>query len=225
MINLINQMANCYTKLKPAHITGTFNLCIGQENYRIIMTEDAVRAEPGMDAAPFITFIMSEETFAKLNDGTWTGLTAAGRENIRQSAPVDFRLPPGQGLTTQLMQTIYHIGMHFFSCEIPHTYRFGPEHTRTVHGGDAVALAYGPGVRFAYYTIAGDQQINDNATRDPMDQFISVIGGEGIAVIDGREVSLCRGIAVHVPPMATHVFRATPGSRLELFWLAYGKGA
>jgi quercetin dioxygenase-like cupin family protein len=42
----------------------------------------------------------------------------------------------------------------------------------------------------------------------PMDQFISVIDGEGLAIIAGREIELCRGVAVHVPPQATHVFRA-----------------
>ncbi len=225
LIDLIKKMASHYATLKPAHMAGTFNLVIGNERFHVTMTREEVSAKPGEDESAFITLRMGEDTFDKVHNGTWTGLTAAGRENIRQSAPIDFSLPAGVALTPQLMQDIYHLGMHFFATEPPHTYNFGPDHTRKIHGGNATALAYGPGVRFAYYTISGDEQINESDSRDPMDQFISVIGGEGLALIEGREIELHRGIAVHIPPLATHVFRAKPGSQLELFWLAYGKGA
>lgn len=225
MLNLINLMAENYQQIKPGHIVGKVNLVIDGVTYHLDMTETNVSAYDGAADGEFITLIMGGETFQKLHDGTWTGLTAAGRENLRQSAPIDFRLPPGVALNPELMQTIYHLGMHCFKTELPHTYRFGPGHTRKIHGGNATALAYGPGVRFAYYTISGEEQINDEETRDPMDQFISVIGGEGIGIIDGREVKLYRGVAVHVPPGATHIFRAKPGCSLEMFWLAYGVGA
>jgi hypothetical protein len=167
VINLIKQMASNYARLKPSHMTGTFNLAIGEEWFIVTMTETTVEVETGEDASAFITLLMSPETFDKLLRGTWTGLTAAGRENIHQVRAIDFRLPPGASLTPHLMQSIYHLGMHFFCTELPQAYKFGPEHTRKIHGGNATALAYGPGVRFAYYTISGDEQINDDDTRDP----------------------------------------------------------
>ena len=106
MINLIKQMASNYANLKPSHMTGTFNLAIGEERFIVAMTETTVEVANGEDASAFITLLMSTETFGKLRSGTWTGLTAAGRENMRQSAPIDFRLPTGAGLTPQLMQII-----------------------------------------------------------------------------------------------------------------------
>lgn len=225
MINVLSAMAKNYTAFKPADLTGKINILIGQEWFHLELKGEGVSAWEGKTDDELATFLMSADTFAKLLDGTWNALTAAGRENIRQSAPIDFQLPTGAQLTPKFMQMIYHMGMHFFKTDVPHTYNFGLEHTRKVHGGNATALAYGSGVRFAYYTISGDEQINDGDTKDPFDQMFTVIGGQGVAHIGGVEIHLQRGIAVHVPPNSTHIISASPGEQLELFWLAYGKGA
>ncbi len=225
MIDIIQTMASNYTAFKPVGLTGKVNMVIDSKWFHVDLTGEQVTAQEGRTEGELATFSMSRDTFEKLIDGTWNALTAAGRENIRQSAPIDFQLPAGAQLTPEFMQMIYHMGMHFFKTEIPHVYNFGLKHTRKVHGGNAAALAYGSGVRFAYYTISGDEQINDGDTKDPFDQMFTVIGGQGVAQIGGIEINLQRGVAVHVPPNSTHIITASPGEQLELFWLAYGKGA
>jgi mannose-6-phosphate isomerase-like protein (cupin superfamily) len=221
----LQDLAKNYARVKPKEYTGTLNMDIEGRFFAIAMEKESVSVSEGRSEKAIAELVLSEETYARLLDGTWNGMTAAGRENIRQSAPLDFRFLPGHTFSGQLLQMLYHLGMHFFQQSYPSVFRFGPAHTRLVHGGHAVPLAYGHGIRFAYYTISGDERINDDDAADPFDQVISVIGGKGLAVIDGVEVALERGIAVHVPPRTTHLIKATGSERLELFWVAYGSGA
>jgi mannose-6-phosphate isomerase-like protein (cupin superfamily) len=221
----LQDLAKNYARVKPKEYTGTLNMDIEGRFFAIAMEKESVSVSEGRSEKAIAELVLSEETYARLLDGTWNGMTAAGRENIRQSAPLDFRFLPGYTFSGQLLQMLYHLGMHFFQQSFPSVFRFGPAHTRRVHGGHAVPLAYGHGIRVAYYTISGDERINDDDAADPFDQVISVIGGKGLAVIDGVEVALERGIAVHVPPRTTHLIKATGSERLELFWVAYGSGA
>lgn len=225
MLTPLKKMAENYSKIKPKEITGTINLHIGTDSFICTMTDDKVTIQEGCEEQQLADFIMEADTFEKLKDGTWTAMTAAGREDMRQSAPLDFKLGPGQKLSAELMQMIYHIGTHFFALEYPQVIKFGPDHTRLVHGGHAAALAYGYGVRFAYYTISGDEQINSDEDTNPFYQLICVIGGKGTACVAGKEIPLEKGIAVSVPINATHTFRAAEGHRLEFFILMYGPGA
>jgi len=225
LLDTLKKLAGNYARVKPHDYTGTLNLELEGQFFTIVMEKETVSLAEGRSEKAMAELLLSQETFSKLMDGTWNGMTAAGREDIRQSAPLDFRFLPGHTLTGQLLQMLYHLGMHFFQQGYPSVFRFGPGHTRLVHGGHAAPLAYGHGVRFAYYTISGDERINDDNAADPFDQVITVIGGEGVAVIDGVEVALERGLAVHVPPKTSHMIRATGSERLELLWVAYGSGA
>lgn len=225
MLTALSAMARNYSLIKPKDLTGIVNICIGTEKFSCAMTTDSVAVREGCSEQQIVDFIMEAETFARLVDGTWTAMTAAGREEMRQPAPLDFKLGPGQKLSQEIMQIIYHMGTHFFSTQYPQVIKFGPDHTRFVHGGHAAALAYGYGVRFAYYTITADEQINSEEDRNPFYQLICVIGGQGIARVGGKEIHLEKGMAVSVPIDETHTFKAAPGHRLEFFILMYGPGA
>jgi mannose-6-phosphate isomerase-like protein (cupin superfamily) len=226
LLKVLEDLAANYARVKPQDYVGSINVEIGENLFTLVFERDDVSVREGRSDKVLVDLVMSEETFGKLVDGTWNGMTAAGREHARQPAPLDFRFPPGQSLGGKVLQMLYHLGMHFFHRSYPHVFRFGPAHARTIHGGHAVPLAYGHGIRFAYYTISGSEQINEaEDSADPFDQVIAVIGGAGAAVIGGVEVALEKGVAVHVPPMTTHIIRARGGGPLELFWVAYGTGA
>lgn len=224
MLEELKQLAQTYCKMKPADIVGKVNLRIGANEFVLELQPETVAVYEGAEQDALFTMVTDEETYAKLRDGTWNGLTAGGRERMSQSAPLDFELPAGQRLTGETLQLLYHLGAHFFSGTYPTVNYFGPEHTRLVHGGHACPIAYGYGIRSAYYTLSAGEQINEDE-KDPFYQVFIVIGGEGIAVVDNQEIKLERGKAVHVPPNVTHRFRAKDSSRLELIWIAYGPGA
>lgn len=224
MLDRLTKMVESYAKVKPKHFVGDVNLRVGEQAFTIHMAEDQVTVSEGAASDPLLELLTDEAAWSKLSLGIWNGLTAAGRENMRQSAPLDFKLPDGVPFEER-KELLLHLAMHFFKQRYPHAYRFGPNHARTVHGGQAVALVYAPGVRYAYYALGPGQQANEDDDTNPFDQFLTVMSGRGVAVIDGVEMALEPGVAVHVPVDKTHVIKADGSTGLEFFWLAYGPGA
>ena len=220
-------MAEGYRKQTPGDWTGTVRLRIEENGeYAVSIEETAVSVEEtDGNVAWTVGLELSEETFEKLSSGEWNGLTAAGRESMSDPAPLDFGVPDGVELKGETLQLLYHFLTHFFTREYPTVTRLGREHSRVVHGGNAVPVAYGPGVRYAYYTIRDGERINEDET-DPWNQVFTVVAGTGTATIDGEPVPLEPNVSVHVPPGVEHVVEPNgDGDDLELLWLAYGEGA
>lgn len=227
MLQTLQDMAESYQKKKPEDIVGKIHILIDDEKgYTVELKENSVEVErTGEELEGDLGLVMSEDTFEKLASGDWNGMTAAGRSTMSESAPLDFRLPEGVSLQGERMQMMYHFLTHYFSNEYPTITELGREHSRKVHGGSAVPIAYGHGVRYAYYTIAQGEQINEDES-DPWDQVFTVIGGTGTAIIDGQEIELKKNISVHVPPKVQHIIKKESGEDdLELLWMAYGEKA
>lgn len=227
MLETLREMADSYGKKKGEDIVGKVHFLIGdEEGYTVNLNEDTVSVErSGTEIEGNIGLVMSKETFHNLTTGEWNGMTAAGRSTMSESAPLDFRVPDGDELDGEKLQLLYHFLTHFFSGGYPTVTELGREHSRKVHGGNAVPIAYGHGVRYAYYTINKGEQINEEE-EDPWDQVFTVISGTGTAVVDGEEIELKKNMAVHVPPMVRHVVKNEDGNDdLELLWMAYGEKA
>lgn len=226
MISTLREMSECYRKKKPSDITGLIHISIGDEEYLVRLDEEDVQVEKaGKDRQADLGLVMSEKTFEDLRSGKWNGMTATGRASMSESAPLDFRVPDGEGMDGENLQLLYHFLTHFFSGGYPTVTDLGREHSRKIHGGNAVPIAYGHGVRYAYYTISQGEQINEDES-DPWDQVFTVINGTGTAVIDGEEIELEKDMAVHVPPKLRHVVKNERGDDdLELLWMAYGEDA
>ncbi len=227
MLQTLRDMADSYRKKKPEDIVGKIHILIdGERGYTVELKEKSVEVErSGEELEGDLGLVMSEDTFEKLASGVWNGMTAAGRSTMSESAPLDFQVLEGGSLQGETMQMMYHFLTHFFSNEYPTVTELGREHSRKVHGGSAVPIAYGHGVRYAYYTIAQGEQINEDES-DPWDQVFTVIGGTGTAIIDGQEIGLKKNISVHVPPKVQHIIKKKSGEDdLELLWMAYGEKA
>ncbi|MGM0510567.1 MAG: cupin domain-containing protein [Thermoplasmatota archaeon] len=227
MLETLQDMAESYQKKKPEDITGRIHILIDEENgYAVELKEKSVGVEgSGIELDGDLGLTMSKETFEKLSNGVWNGMTAAGRSTMSESAPLDFRVPDGGKLEGDNLQMMFHFLTHFFSTDYPTVTELGREHSRKVHGGNAVPIAYGHGVRYAYYTIGEGEQINEEES-DPWNQVFTVIGGTGTAIIEGQEIELEKNISVHVPPNASHIIKKDSVEEdLELLWMAYGEKA
>ncbi len=227
MLKDLKKMAECYQKKKPSDLIGKIHLLIGDDDAFLVRLEesDVEVKETGVDNTEDLGLVMSEETFDKLNSGEWTGMTAAGRSSMSESAPLDFRLPEGVEMDEETLQMMYHFLTHFFSKDYPTITELGRKQARKVHGGNAVPIAYGHGIRSAYYTIQKGEQINEDEL-DPWDQVFTVIGGSGKALVDGDEIDLEKNMSVHVPPNKEHIVKKEEGEDdLELLWIAYGEKA
>ena len=227
MLETLRDMADSYRKKKPEDLNGKIHILIDDENgYTVELKEDSVEVEASRtELEGDLGLVMTKDTFDKLASGEWNGMTAAGRSTMSESAPLDFRVPDGSELEGDTLQMMYHFLTHFFSTEYPTVTELGREHSRKVHGGNAVPIAYGHGVRYAYYTIVQGEQINEDES-DPWDQVFTVIGGTGTAIIDGEEIDLKENISVHVPPKVSHIIKKESGDDdLELLWMAYGEKA
>ncbi len=197
----------------------------GKKDYMVELKEEKVYVEKDKEGIEDLRLTMSEETFEKLRSGEWNGMTATGRSHMSESAPLDFELPEGEDLEGEKLQMLYHFLTHFFTTEYPTVTELGREHSRKVHGGSAVPIAYGHGVRHAYYTIKRGEQINEDEL-DPWHQVFTVVEGTGKAIIDGEEIELEKNMSVHVPPNVEHIVKKDEGDDdLELLWVAYGEKA
>ncbi|MGM0405810.1 MAG: cupin domain-containing protein [Thermoplasmatota archaeon] len=223
----LKEMSKFYTAKKPDELQGKIHLLVGdEEGFLVEMRKSKIEVkEAGVENQGDIGLVMSEGTFEKLSSGKWNGMTAAGRAHMSDSAPLDFKVQEGEEMDAQKMQMMYHFLVHFFSKEYPTITILGKEHSRKVHGGNAVPIAYGHGIRSAYYSIEKGDQINEDE-RDPWNQVFSVLSGTGTAVIDGEEIELEKNMSVHVPPNTAHIVKKEEGSdELELLWIAYGEQA
>lgn len=227
MLKILEEMCKYYQKKKPRYLTGKIHILIGEDNgFLVDLKENDVTVEKsGLDMEGDLGLTMSEKTFDKLAKGEWNGMTAAGRSNWLESAPLDFRSPEGTNLEGETLQMMYHFLVHFFRNDYPTVTQLGRDHSRKVHGGNAVPIAYGNGIRYAYYTISKGEQINEDE-KDPWNQVFTVINGTGTAVVDGEEMELKKKISVHVPPNVEHILKKESGDDdLELLWVAYGEKA
>jgi mannose-6-phosphate isomerase-like protein (cupin superfamily) len=222
LLEKLREMAKNYLKVKPNDFECNFNLKIDSNSFNVEVKKEDISVSTGLVDDALITMKMNEETWNNLVSKKWNGMTAAGRERMSQPAPLDFEF--SKKINSETMQKLYHLAMHFFNTTFPTYAKFGIENTRKIHGGNAVPLAYGHGVRSAYYIISGDEQANSEE-KDPWWQCFIIIGGKGVANIDNKEIDLENGMAIHVPPNVIHTFKAKPNEKLEFIWIAYGKGA
>lgn len=178
----------------------------------------------GAISDPDTTFTLDEDTLDKLYSGTWNGLTAAGRAAVSDPAPLNFSMPAGTD-PLEAMRRGYFFVTHFFSTSDPTMLRFGPGHTRKVHGAGACPLFYHQGLRSAYYCVTTDDILNEDGARDPMFQAFLVIAGTGTATVKEQDIEVAPGDAVFIPPQSVHMLRTDGPDPLEIIWLAWGEGA
>lgn len=231
-LQMLSEMTESYRLKTPSDYDIRVNIKVLPANgasgepfcWYVSCESGVVSAGEGQLSDAQTTFTMAYETLHNMYTGLWSGLTAAGRAHIRDRAPLEFSLPPGVH-PLQAMQKGYFFLTHFFNKENPTCIRFGPSHTRNIHGAGAAALFYYPGLRSAYYAITSSDKMNADLAKDPFSQAFIVISGKGRAKIADRTMDVSKGMALYIPPGSIHILETDGPEPLEIIWIAWGPGA
>lgn len=174
-----------------------------------------------------LRIIVESETLESIHSGRIGVLTAGGKARASDYAPFGFKMGGEPDLPEELLSNLLPFLTHFWTRGYPEVTPFGLEFSRVVHGAQAAALYYAPGLRTAWYGIVGDQRIN--AAREdqvnPFDTLIIVIGGKVQARLDGNIQTLAKGSSVFVPTGMTHEFWNEGDEIAEFIIVMFGEGA
>jgi mannose-6-phosphate isomerase-like protein (cupin superfamily) len=168
---------------------------------------------------------LTQDTLEKLYLGTYSPITACGRANIKDKAPLDFLLPEGKKLDASLYQAMILFVQRFFNPNLPETILFGEEYSRQVHGANVCGLIYSPGFRSAWYQISPNQQLNNPGDTNPFPQAFIFIKGSGKVKIGDITQEIHAGQSVYIPPGTEHICWSSEHEPVELIFLAWGEKA
>lgn len=163
------------------------------------------------------------DTLIKLFDGTMSPLTAAGRANIKDPAPLDFKLPKGRTLDAVTYRNLITFIQRFFNRFEPETITMKENNSRVVHGGHAVALYYDKGFRSSWFLVKKGDQLNEPNDTNNFPQAFIVTSGEGFLDMGKGKMLVEEGKSYFIPPESQHVI--TTKGQMTLIWLAWGENA
>jgi len=188
---------------------------------------EKVTVRPGFPDQPTFYFTMDADTLGKICDGQWNFLTAAGRARMSDPAPLDFGLMDGFVPPPDFLGRVLPLGFHFFTRGVPEIVRFGGEHSRLVHGGNAVPLYYDAGLRTAWYQIKPGMMINRDLAdaTNPFPTLLIFTRGRGMGRLGERTMVVEEGMTVFVPAGMVHQIWTDAAVGLEFVIIMFGEGA
>jgi len=101
-----------------------------------------------IDTEKDILFELTSETLDTILKGEIEAFTVAGKADIHDPAPLDWKAGPG--FNYDRMDSIYAFMMFFFDGKEVKTVSLEPERSRLVHGANAIPLFYHTGFRSAW---------------------------------------------------------------------------
>lgn len=191
--------------------------------YDIEISEGDVSVNPADESPKDVHFSLSKDLFEQILRGDIEAFTAAAKGDFREEAPLDWRV--GNSFSPEKLKHIYHFLMHFFTESPIKVTKIGEQYARKVHGALAIPLYYHEGVRSAWYMIKPGEQINEVGDKNPFDQAMIILKGEGKAKFGDEEMRVQKNRAYHIPKNADHVVWNDGEEDIVLIFLAYGKGA
>lgn len=226
--HMLEDMAENYRHKVP----GDFSLIVqfdlqpaGQAWHVVVEPGRRVTVGQGPHAQARFSLVTTEEMLRQIYEGQMTALTAAGRANISDPAPLDFKMGAGVEFTPQLYAEMLAFVQRFFHRSEPERILLGAEHSRLVHGGHAIPLYYHPGFRSAWYLLKKGERLNEPGDTNPFSQAFVFISGEGQAKIGEEVIEVKAGESYYIPPGSDHVVWTEKDEPLILLFLAWGKGA
>ena len=177
------------------------------------------------EAIPF--YSTDSVTLEKIFNGEFNALTAMGKAEASDSAPMEIEFCEGFQPDENFFTGFIPLSFHFWTRGRPEVVSFGKEHSRVVHGANATVLYYQKGLRTAWYSIDKGQHINRDETDqvNPFPSLFVITCGKCEARIGGKRIQLVSGQTVMVPPGVSHEFWNENEGSAELIVIMFGDGA
>jgi len=170
-------------------------------------------------------FFTTAEILHLIYQGKMTSMTACGKAEGSDYAPLDLKLAESLEFSPQIRALFYTFIQHFFNPSVPEKIPLGEEYSRVVHGAQVIPLYYYPGFRSAWYLLKKGEKLNQPGDTNPFPQGFIFIQGEGFAKIGDDTVEVKEGESYYIPPNSDHVVWTDSEVPLILIWLAWGDGA
>ena len=225
---LLEKFSSSYEEKYPDHEPFVFDVRL-RENDTLFSVDLRQPGSPivaeGAHPDAFYTWLTDVETLRKMYSGDLAPGTAAAMEQITDDAPLKAMLPEGESWTMEHYHKVVEFETAFFNPFNPEMVRFGEEYTRPVHGGHAVALFNGKGMRCAWYSVHKGERVNDEEHANPFPQGIIILSGQMKSVRGGKEQVHCAGEAYLIPAGTTHTSWNEDDEPCHAIWVAWGIGA
>jgi mannose-6-phosphate isomerase-like protein (cupin superfamily) len=203
-----------------------FDITDRKESWHVIVEKGrSVTVGEGPHKHARCLFFTTTDTLRLIFEGKMTAMTAAGKGEGSDHAPLDLSLAEGLEFTPELRTELYTFLYHFFNPSVPERILLGEEQSRLVHGGHVVALYYHPGFRSAWYLLKKGEKLNKPGDTNPFPQAFIFIEGEGFAKIGDKTIKVKAGESYYIPPNSDHVVWTESDKPLILIFLAWGEGA
>jgi len=186
-----------------------------------------VELHRGLPAVPSVLYTLDLATLRKIDSGEMNALTAMGKARASDTSPMDIALMPGFKPAPDFFGRFIPFTFHFWTRGFPEVVNFGKQHSREVHGANAVIFYYQRGLRSAWAQVEKGQHVNS----DPKDQsnpFPTMaigIRGRAVAKIGGVERELQAGQMVFIPAGVAHEVWNPYDEPAEIILLMFGEGA
>lgn len=212
--------------IQPADETGY--ILVDQkplETWHVLVTEGRnVKVGRGTTENTKVLYYTTYPGLTMMYEGTLNPLTAAAASSSKD--PVFLRWHRAEGLLPSLeLRAQAQIFLFFFNRSWPHKSVLDLQHSRKVHGANAIGLHYWPGLRSAWYIVQKGVRLNEPGDTDPHHQAFIFVSGSGTAKIGDQTVPVRAGEAYYIPPGSEHMVWTDQDEPIMLIWLAWGEEA
>lgn len=223
---MLDAFAKSYVEKTEDVLDLEFGCLIDDEWYSVSLWKDhTFRVAPIKPVESTFYIETSLDILTKIHDGKMAAMTAGGKADMKDYAPLELRFMEGASFpkSFDLMDFIFH----FFIIGKPEKLLFGKEYSRIVHGGYAIPFIYNDGLRTAWYRVDKGMIINadEKDQSNPFDTLVIGIKGTGVAKLDDVEHTFGEGITYLIPKQMRHSFYTTSEEGLEFIIVMFGEGA
>jgi len=213
-----------------SNYTATVNFKLSdldKEIYQVEFKDKSFKLNQGQNDSSNMTFESTLKHYNKIYKGDMTAMTSMGQATSSDPIPLIPKLE--KPITDNPLNDFLYFSQRFFNLSNHDKVKLGLEHSRVVHGGNAIPIFYQKsdefGVRSAWYQINKGEQVNDIGDTNPFPQYFIITGGNGLAKIGNDTISIKTNEAYYVAPQNDHVFWNENDEPLTIIFMAYGKGA
>lgn len=123
------------------------------ESFYIKIDNRKVILGKGISDEADVVLTTTYNVLRQIYEGKLNAITAAGKANYQDKAPLDWRFANNKKITPDTIARFNYLGMHFFNRSEPEKILLDEEHSRFVHGGHVIGLYYATGFRSAWYML------------------------------------------------------------------------